>query len=253
MRRYEKGESSKKTNPTTSDENERPLKKAKYVWQLKGKYHLKDKYSSQNEISTSKSNENVNKINQSPVKPVLTEKSDDKCTKCINSLIAHSNNFLRDDSSDHEDIPITMVRPRRENHDDFLQKWQARQVAKSFIDNTINTILEQWKLAPTEANDFVENNCDSGQVEDEGIMMAIQSHGLQSNNSRHNTRNYFDSCENISDYQQESTENYQNKQFEGVDELNGVSNTVETDQVEFLSTAVTMAIQNKGLSSYSYG
>ncbi|KAJ8977049.1 hypothetical protein NQ317_000934 [Molorchus minor] len=48
------------------------------------------------------------------------------------------------------------------------------KVARGFVDNTINSVLETWINPPFDAADFV--GCDNdGQVEDDAILMAIQS------------------------------------------------------------------------------
>lgn len=89
------------------------------------------------------------------------------------------------------------------------------QVAKSFVDNAINKILEHWKLAPYDASDFVENCENGGQVEDEGILMAIQSHGLQSNSQTRPTQ-----PENQFGHLQESKDNAENANVENANNLN---------------------------------
>lgn len=36
------------------------------------------------------------------------------------------------------------------NNEDQLLRWQARQMAKGFVDNTINRVLERWRLSGKE-------------------------------------------------------------------------------------------------------
>lgn len=150
-------------------------------------------------------------------------------------------------------------------------------MAKSFVDNTINSILEHCNYAPYDAADFVEN-CENGEkLEDEGILMAIQSHGLQSTSG---TTLYSGSANNIngeSSRQQdislrndsisyirppeldESTlDNAENAFYECTKERSPDTDANEiniemADQMDFLNAAVSIAIQKKGLSSYNYG
>lgn len=135
------------------------------------------------------------------------------------------------------------------------------------MDNTINSILEQWKLAPFDASDFVENCETDGQVLDKGILMAIKSHGLQSNllnptscnnkiiYDQINTKaNNDDSVSFIKPQQlnESKVDNFENVHCEN-NIRNDVSNLEESDANDFLNAAVSVAIQKKGLSSYNYG
>lgn len=191
------GETSKKKNHDVCD-NDRPLKKARYLWQVKGKYHLKDNNAKflNNEVvdSDKKSGSDVNK-NIQPITSNISQTRNNNNTdvrdrNIVEKLILSSDKILdfpdpnspprNIDKSISDEIPITLVKPRPKNEDFYLRKWQARQIAKGFVDNTINRVLENWMVAPFDATDFVENCDNDGQVEDEGILMAIQSHGLQS-------------------------------------------------------------------------
>lgn len=193
------GETSRKKSHDMCD-SDRPLKKARYLWQVKGNYHLKDNNPKNNESSDEEKqevnqpiNENVNNnVTQSRNKHICNERA------CIEHLIATSDKIMEFpdpdspprniDKSISDEIPITLVKPRPKNEDFYLRKWQARQIAKGFVDNTINRVLENWMVAPFDAADFVENCDNGGQIEDEGILMAIQSHGLQSS-TRESTNN----------------------------------------------------------------
>lgn len=287
------GEHSRKTHNENDKDEERPFKKAKYVWQLKGKYHLRESCqqstnsdvkegSSKDPTRERKINEDTTNMNNNN----LTNKNCNKC--CLDTLLARSNALLEsEDSSDldvstnnldrslYDEIPVTLVKPKPKNQDDYLSKWQARQVAKCYVDNTINSILEQWKLAPIDAADFLENCDNDGHVEDEGILMAIQSHGLQSGLHNPNVFNvgifaergpphHLPSALFQSTRLEESVlDNYENDYYEsrknGEQEMLCNSDTDKgeaygmSDQIDFLSTAVSVAIQKKGLSSYSYG
>lgn len=44
------------------------------------------------------------------------------------------------------------------------RKWQARQIARGFVDNTINSMLETWENRPFDASNFVDECENEGQV-----------------------------------------------------------------------------------------
>lgn len=64
------------------------------------------------------------------------------------------------------------------------------QMAKGFVDNTINRVLDSWLMSPFpqsmesnplfEFTDYFDNIVNDDSVENEGILMAISAHGLQS-------------------------------------------------------------------------
>ncbi|KAK3910454.1 Formin-like protein 18 [Frankliniella fusca] len=96
------------------------------------------------------------------------------------------------------DRPNTLHLPT--SHPDWnVRKWQTRQIAKAFMDNTINGVIEEMGFNPTPesapdsdlddvlssinfprvADDSEEEEEEDESVENEGILSAIQSHGLQ--------------------------------------------------------------------------
>ncbi|KAK9752115.1 hypothetical protein QE152_g4499 [Popillia japonica] len=253
------GEHSRKTrNDSKNDLEERPFKKAKYVWQLKGKYHLKDSYKQPNNAEMvegcSKESNEEGQVKEDVTAIVNNNNSKNKtCNKCcLDTLLARSNALLEsEDSSDLEinsnniersisdEIPVTLVKPNLKNHDDYLSKWQARQLAKCYVDNTINSILEQWRPVerPVDAADFVENCDNDGQIEDEAL---FQSACLE--------ESALDNYENV---YYESRKNAEQEMLCDSDVEKGEAYEI-TDQMDFLSAAVSVAIQKKGLS-YSYG
>ncbi|KAJ8918076.1 hypothetical protein NQ315_011533 [Exocentrus adspersus] len=196
MSNQDKGEHSRRSAP---DEDEKPLKKARYVWEVKGKYHLKETYKNNNNtISRNNNTEpeggNSNKGEDENVKLQEEESSTTSNKCCIESFLAKTEAIMENDVDEEDapmnsnldcnilkEIPVTLVSPMPRNQDYYLKKWQARQIARGFVDNTINTVLETWINPPFDASDFVENCANDGQVEDDAILMAIQSHGLQSN------------------------------------------------------------------------
>lgn len=250
---------------TTNSDGERPFKKAKYAWQVKGRSHLKEKNTPQNEdVSTDTNSESTNDTTQ-------------RCRNCaqnnyLNTILNHSE-YLMDDvgKSSKSQVPVSMVPKTKKTYDQYLAIWQANQLAKCFLDNTINTVFEKWMIAPfDDANDLIENCENGGIVEDEGILMAIQSHGLQSNSNIPNDggMSYSDSGETRSTDLPECTCNSRKpsttkqpetaRNNEDIDISTTIHNqTVITNPVEpsvnvehfdFLSTAVAVAIQKKGLN-----
>lgn len=118
------------------EDNERPLKKARYVWQLKGKHHLKKSKSQNKQIykdkgsicSDNKKNNNANYK---------------KC--CVDEMLARSESLLEYENSNSktcnidrsisDEIPVTLV--IQKNNEEYLQKWQARQVSLFLAENYI--------------------------------------------------------------------------------------------------------------------
>lgn len=48
----------------------------------------------------------------------------------------------------------------------LYRKWQARQIARGFVDNTINSMLENWGAGdqPFDAANLIEDCANDGQV-----------------------------------------------------------------------------------------
>lgn len=62
-----------------------------------------------------------------------------------------------------------------------LRCWQACQVAKGFVDNTINRVLENYHKSPAMSHPFEDPwYCflHGNQMEDTAVSMAIRNHGL---------------------------------------------------------------------------
>lgn len=125
-----------------------------------------------------------------------------------------------------------------EDEDYYLLRWQAKQLAKGFMDNTINRVLEEWRLSGGVTQLAVSCDTDDDElVEDEGILMAIQSHGL---------RQEMDQRDSI-DVGASLLDNVEN----GVNKSN-IEENGKIDDTDFLNAAVSVAICSKGLSSCSY-
>ncbi|KAJ8953144.1 hypothetical protein NQ318_017171 [Aromia moschata] len=294
MSNHEKGEHSRRTEP---NEDEKPLKKARYVWEVKGKYHLKDSFKNNNGITknnnadsslphSSKKHVEVNPPKKIEDKNNSAKKQNDSCSSskcCIESFLAKTEAIMDSDVDDDDipmsnidcnilnEIPVTLVSPVPRNQDYYLRKWQARQIARGFVDNTINSVLETWINPPFDAADFVENCDNDGQVEDDAILMAIQSHGLQSNLFLPRTRKEIALIRSpeIEESTLDNFENYQNELIKE-QEINSSASTADSisydsnisnqadevdleigDPMDFLDAAVSVAIQKKGLS-YGY-
>lgn len=282
------------------NEDEKPLKKARYVWEIKGKYHLKETYKNNNTISqnnniiqpnSSTSILNNNNNSSEGVRQTVEEKEEEhkECAKknkgccCIQSFLTKTESIMDSDLEDSDlpmnnnldvsssnEIPVSLVSLKPKNQDYYLQKWQARQIARGFVDNTINSVLETWNNPPFDAVDFVENCANDGQVEDDAILMAIQSHGLQSSRNLHqlSSREQADMASILSggleEFRQDNFENYHKEQESHGSQENCNSDSMSSDSnvgnktdlemddpMDFLNAAVSVAIQKKGLS-YGY-
>lgn len=72
-------------------------------------------------------------------------------------------------------------------------------MAKGFVDNTINRVLDSWIQVPLppeedgsrflalDVADFINNLPGDNSIENEGILMAISAHGLQNTSNSSNT------------------------------------------------------------------
>ncbi|RVE52604.1 hypothetical protein evm_002723 [Chilo suppressalis] len=247
------GESSSKRqeNGDASSSNERPLKKARFAWQVKGKYHLKNETSDTSLATTTMSNETdragpsseikdgsnsfvgnaeqnleilgdyllkqdfntLDSVITDPDKSLLTPStriSTDtlQYPQYVSSFDNNrcSSTFVTKSESESVVIPMSMVVTNSYSEDQCIARWQARQMAKGFVDNMINRVLDSWthpplppdvdksRLVALDAAEFV-NNIPTGysrrrlndSIENEGILMAISAHGLQ--NTSNSTNN----------------------------------------------------------------
>ncbi|XP_076260754.1 uncharacterized protein LOC143196716 isoform X2 [Rhynchophorus ferrugineus] len=279
MERHEKGENSRKNDDI---DEEKPLKKARYVWEVKGKHHMRHSSGILSDASSSSKDDQACWFDESHKKGPTQINSTQNC--CLKTFLAKTEDIMDRDSSDEDDsqkfplessieneIPVTLVSVQPKNQDYYLRKWQARQIARGFVDNTINSMLENWVDRPFDAAHFVEDCENDGQVEDDAILMAIQSHGLQSgwrtnmSNSSNISSNISNSSKSGSITLESTCDNYENLQKEqenessvastsssmSIDTVSSISNHYEEDlgdPMNFLNAAVTVAIQKKGLT-----
>ncbi|KAI5643839.1 hypothetical protein NE865_04015 [Phthorimaea operculella] len=230
-------------NGDASTGSERPLKKARFAWQVKGnrKYHLKNETSeaitasatsSESGKPSSSQNESIShdlvgsteqnleilgdyllKQDFNTLDSVIAD-SDKSLLKPSTSLPTEKLEYPRyvssyDNSSntsssrdDQMSLSLSMVASQSYNEDQCIARWQARQMAKGFVDNTINRVLDSWMMQPLPAEvdsrflaldvaEFINNLPGDNSIENEGILMAISAHGLQntstssSNNESH--------------------------------------------------------------------
>ncbi|XP_026750013.1 uncharacterized protein LOC113510706 [Galleria mellonella] len=258
------GESSSKRqeNGDAPSGSERPLKKARFAWQVKGKYHLKNEVndaeksspvltneldkagtSVENEIDSRDSRDLVGSTEQNL--EILGDYLLKQDFNTLDSVIADDKSLLKPNtnisqenysstiqyvpryvssyennvsykaakssfgSNDNIAVPMSMIMSHNYCEDQCIARWQARQMAKGFVDNTINRVLDSWANPPRlpEINEsrflaldiaeFINNLPGDNTVENEGILMAISAHGLQNTSSstddnatqteRHNT------------------------------------------------------------------
>lgn len=257
MSKQDRGEHSRNEE---RDDYEKPMKKARFLWEIKGKHHLKE--SCKNNLNCLNNNRNA-MVGEEPVNIVKenieTEKHVDNCIKkdscnCLEQFLTKSEDIMvnfQDDLNSNQvdddcDLPPSLLGASEKDQDYYLRKWQARQIARGFVDNTINSVLETWATRPLDVGDFVENCHNDGQVEDDAILMAIQEHGLQSRcelRDGSGLRFSNELKEQMADILvRESSEPFTdlNQQFEG---------SIQTEEnLDFMNAAVSAAIEKKGLS-----
>lgn len=246
----EEGESSKKQG---SEGTDKPLKKARYAWEVKGKYHLKEK--NQN------NNENCNETSRTQTEGGSSEaccSSNNKQQSSMDLLMSAADKIMEfelpadalNERVVPQDVPAGEVALGEEAEDYYLLRWQARQLAKGFVDNTINKVLEQWRLS-VHASDLFLENCDGDElVEDEGILMAIQSHGLRQELNYNSGNESVPQVESLLGNSVSTAEDSDNRL--NCEESDCRDGERKIDDIDFLNAAVSVAISNKGLSSSSY-
>ncbi|XP_050303338.1 uncharacterized protein LOC126741075 [Anthonomus grandis grandis] len=288
----DKGEHSRKNDST--DDDEKPLKKARFLWEVKGKHHLKKSQSDLNHNEATGSREEVGEEEEACMGSPDTRSSGTQespslssfnCHRdcCVKSFLAKTEDLMDRYTSDEDhsdklplensienEIPAALVSAGQHmNQDHYFSEWQARQIARGFVDNTINRMLENLAGHPFEASILINNQESDGQVEDDAILMAIQSHGLQSGGSRDYTSespNYeavglpgssraYPEMNDVeySNFQDSNVDNMENLQKEQEIENSSDSRAYEcevdlNDPMDFLNAAVSVAIQKKGLT-----
>lgn len=234
---YDDGPHKEKTD-APEDSNLKPLKKAHYVWQIKGNYHLKNpnQNSETREIplsgtSSSLTQEKMNGGSEPDVCEPTTEvergtafcehhppqtggdnsllKSRDEYpplsplrigATTVSCVVCDTFNENVKRASLNIDEERSRTPPLPTSHPDWnVRKWQTRQIAKAFMDNTINCVLEEMGFTPVPESapdsdpddvlgsinfprvddDTSEEEEEDESVENEGILSAIQRHGLQ--------------------------------------------------------------------------
>ena len=234
---------------STDTSSLRPMKKARFMWQIKGNYHLKnpggdsdmkeDPESFQSEASSSTESApatnnfdpHSDREDHPPTMcnhhyPSVMSQSDnpagasnETCSRwpsiriqavsvrhacqTFNEILRRASlNFNGESSFHSRSLPIS------HSDDSNVRKWQGRQIARAFMDNSINCVLEDLGFTPlsdssadSHAGDVLssihtrisygdEEAEDDKGVENEGILSAIQSHGLQRHSLETGDHNY---------------------------------------------------------------
>lgn len=237
----DEGESSSTEQATCKDDNEdeRPLKKARYIWQIKGKYHLRDKERKLFLPSDARGDSITVPVDYKNFSPVCCGNDEnyefrettmesspsetlalDECPVKCPSPLQDIEEVIKEDSTvyevpDKDEIsetnrttpPLRFILDRAPsptsprsssccfqsflhsvNHSSLqVRKWQTKQLAKGIVDNTINKVLEDMGFVPLPEdaddvfNEPVSCNDSHQNFENEAVLMAIQSHGLQRN------------------------------------------------------------------------
>lgn len=274
-------ESSNESGPS---DGEKPLKKARFVWELKGKHHLKESHKNNtvsndekiqeeqiteaDNIEDQQENNNID-IGESEATSSNSHKSGCNCC-CLQSLLEKTSDDINNELDKiSNDLNVTMGRPDSKTQEYYLHKWQARQIARGFVDNTVNSLLETWCNSSVQSDEDDHYRTD-GQVEQDAILMAIQSHGLQSSSSRPATSNsdheVLERNLIMDEFTNDNLENVENERLKEQEsevyrpEGNSSSNASipmneeslgMEETTDFLDAAVSVAIQKKGLS-YGY-
>ncbi|XP_015590309.1 uncharacterized protein LOC107265394 [Cephus cinctus] len=174
--------------------------------------------------------------------------------------------FLNSDhfrSSDREQPSETQSSELSESEEaerrarDKLKKWQACQVARGFVDNTINQLLEIHTMTPAASYSLEDPRirlfCGT-EMEDTAVMMAIQNHGLVQ------SAELVQSAQSFGCYQQDiRCFCPANRETIPSIVVGSVSNEPQLNehqdesvqQHDFLERAVAEAIKKKGLSALS--
>ncbi|XP_065224607.1 uncharacterized protein LOC135848599 [Planococcus citri] len=134
---------------------------------------------------------------------------------------------------------------------EVIRKWQLDNLAKCVFDNTVNMVLDGLPEEATTVRQETLNMANNYNIEDEAVLMAIEEHGLrqqaQSDDSPLSSSSTEDSscCSSSADFYQHTNSTTIDTYFHGPDnqEFNFENN--------FLVTAVSAAIEEKGLSIYN--
>ncbi|XP_026464127.1 uncharacterized protein LOC113366685 [Ctenocephalides felis] len=217
-----------------------PLKKARFSWQVKGRSRSQIEESS---CGSSNSNPSINEC-------FSLNSGRDLSVGCSSNISNRTSSGKRyseptlstpcyvDNHNSNDSVPSLRASACLADRADDrgLARWQARQVAKGFVDNTINRVLDSFTEAP------MPGHTGSLVVEDAAILMAISAHGLQ------NGAGPVDQTS-----QAGGTHDWQQPGSSGR-ELRRVSEAPQAigEHYDFLEAAVSVAIQKKGLAPLSH-
>lgn len=195
---------------------------------------------------------------------------------CIisNFSMAYSNPF--EHSSNELNISHT-INPYTEPSEEEILEWQEAQLSRSIVDNTVNRVVESYI---TLFDDDI--NLPNTGLEESAILMAINEHGLQQNNSDDqstvqsrdtiplvaprilqtcNSSSNHNTAELILNNEETSfsndLENYaeSNKKIVTVppstNSIYSDDGGSDSEHFDFIEAAVAVAIRKKGLTPYS--
>nr|CAH7744621.1 unnamed protein product [Callosobruchus chinensis] len=241
------GENSKRD---LQNDDEKPLKKAKYMWQVKGKQHLRQSANTNESLM-------VADISSTTLEPTTST----KLNSCEDLRYLENNNespSIPNRSTLLQVAPVCQVRVPAPQliYDKLQRRWEAKQMARCIVDNTVNSLLDNFRNQSVngnallfqgidfDAHDSVCEVCNhDGQVEDDAILMAIQSHGLRGNTNDEGLGIVESTQDNFENMQAEIKQN-------NTCDARSYQGTVH-NSLDFLDAAVSVAIQEKGLS-YGY-
>ncbi|KAK9881114.1 hypothetical protein WA026_014462 [Henosepilachna vigintioctopunctata] len=266
------GESSKEGMNGETDISQPKLKKARFLWEVKGKHHLKEY---ENKISQ----ENESQAKTDPLKVDLNKESKNNSTSlstpnisnnrliqdycCVQSFLEKSGNFIH---SSMGEACVSCCHNDMENAN--FARWHNKQMVRYDIENKINAAIEMCSASNLEdcahldvANivNEIENDIE---VNNRGILMAIKSCGLKTHDCIpeeiqqdpcHVTNECVPSKSSVPD----SRVNVNKPEIHMTHSTESISddNHLQTDEAKnyemnskFWNTAVSAAIYEKGLT-----
>jgi hypothetical protein len=127
---------------------------------------------------------------------------------------------------------------------DAILRWQNQQMAKAVFDNTVNSVIENMGFPLPDLENIMGNYGGNGDLEDEAVEMAIRSHGLQKPCS----------CPDIHVKPFPGIPFHRRHQYDASASHSSTKHLKEERsefESDFLSEAVAVAIQKKGLGAFT--
>ncbi|XP_058807764.1 uncharacterized protein LOC131673639 isoform X2 [Phymastichus coffea] len=184
-----------------------------------------------------------------------------KRQRVVNNILPDSSSLDNNDMpEDYENAVIDQEEDRRARAK--LNSWQACQVAKGFVDDAINRVLENYIISPPASYPFEDpwyRLFQDNQMEDTAVSMAIRNYGLVRSLDLTQSPSLVNECisnvpENSENTQAPTTTATTNPLLIDSEAASTsgdwLDDTYDSDhQQNFLDRAVAEAIKKKGLST----